>query len=97
MRPELDIRYIGPSGLTTRADHNDIRRSPIERVAWEVKFSGERRKPTACPLRARRHGLRRSLAGTHGQRKAVSELPILWSGEHDKPVPKLIVRPVQAN
>ena len=23
--------------LTTKADHNDIRHSPIERVTWEVK------------------------------------------------------------
>ena len=47
--------------------------------------------PTVCPLRARHHGLRRSVTGDHGQ--AVGpELRILWSARHDRPVPKLIVR-----
>jgi hypothetical protein len=32
--------------LTTIADHNDIRHSPIERVTSEAKFPGERRHPT---------------------------------------------------
>ena len=37
------MKEVTGSGLTTKADHNDIRHSPIERVTREAKFPDERR------------------------------------------------------
>jgi hypothetical protein len=38
-------------------------------VATDQKVITDLRRALACPLRARYHGLRRSVAGTHGQAK----------------------------
>src|SRR5690242_488810 len=44
--------------------------------------------PVACPM-ARYEGV---CSGHSRIRQIASELQIVWSGKHDKPVPKLVVR-----
>jgi hypothetical protein len=46
--PKQPVVPLGYERLTTEADRNDIRHSPIERVTWKAKFPGERRQPTLC-------------------------------------------------
>jgi hypothetical protein len=41
--PKQSTVQAAAKRLTTRADHNDMRHSPIKRVTWEAEFPGERR------------------------------------------------------